>query len=117
LDTGAQQTVLPYYVKEILGTEGWDTFEGIAEGYGYPTLLIGASDVFEVSIGDNSNWSKWVPAKIQVWEEYPGNQVEDALVGNDVTDQLAYLHEPGDPVKFLDVRDEVRLNAFVRTCS
>jgi hypothetical protein len=117
LDTGAQQTVLPYYVKEMLGEKGWDTIEEIARGYGHPALMIGASKVFEVSIGDGNNWTKWVPAKIQVWEEYPGDQVGDALVGNDVTDQLAYLHEPGDPVKFLDVEDEVRLNEFVGTCN
>lgn len=80
-------------------------------------LMIGMSDVFMVSIGDDTNWTKWVPAKIQVWEEYPGDQVEDALIGNDVTDQLAYLHEPVNPVKFLDVRDEVILTTFVRTCS
>ncbi|CAB5358984.1 unnamed protein product [Rhizophagus irregularis] len=72
-------------------------------------LMIGMSDVFMVSIGDDTNWTKWVPAKIQVWEEYPGDQVEDALIGNDVTDQLAYLHEPVNPVKFLDVRDLLHL--------
>jgi hypothetical protein len=50
-------------------------------------------------------------------EEHPSNQVEDTLVGNDVTDQLAYLHEPVSPVKFLDVGDEARLTTFVGTCS
>ncbi|CAG8810229.1 35712_t:CDS:2, partial [Racocetra persica] len=30
-------------------------------------------------------------------------KVEHALIGNDVTDQLAYVHEPGNPLKFLDV--------------
>jgi len=117
LDTGAQETILPYYVKETLGTVGWSSCQRMAGGYGYPALMIGATDVFMVSIGDDNNWTKWVPAKIQVWEEYPGNQVGDALVGNDVTDQLAYLHEPVNPIKFLDVRDEVRLTTFVGTCS
>ncbi|GES89486.1 hypothetical protein GLOIN_2v1480732 [Rhizophagus clarus] len=72
LDTGAPETILPYYVKETLGDAGWDNYQC---------------------------------------------QVEDALVGNDFTDQLAYLHEPFSPVKFLDVGDEVRLATFVGTCS
>ena len=91
LDTGASETILPYYIKEMLGNVGWNTFKRRADGYGHPALMIGASEDFMVSIGDNNNWTKWVPAEIQVWEEYPGNQVEDALVGNDMTDQLAYL--------------------------
>ena len=61
--------------------------------------------MFEISIGDNDNWSKWVQAKIVVWGKNPGNQVEYALVGNDVTDQLAYAHEPRKSIKFLDPQD------------
>jgi hypothetical protein len=37
---------------------------------------------------------------------------KNAFVGIDVTDQLAYLHEPGNPVKFLDVGDDVRLTTL-----
>ena len=61
--------------------------------------------MFEISIGDNDNWSKWVQAKIAVWEKEPGDQVAYALVGNDVTDQLAYAHEPRNSIKFLDPQD------------
>ncbi|CAG8635414.1 7690_t:CDS:1, partial [Scutellospora calospora] len=52
---------------------------------------------------------KWVQAKILLWEDDPGNQVEYALVGNDVTDKLAYVHEPGNPLK-------TRLTTFLNTC-
>ncbi|CAG8633318.1 5169_t:CDS:2, partial [Ambispora gerdemannii] len=56
--------------------------------------------------------TKWVRAEFLLWEERPGNQVEYALVGNDVTDQLAYAHEPGNPLKVLDIVDEARLTVF-----
>ncbi|CAH1769171.1 15160_t:CDS:2, partial [Entrophospora sp. SA101] len=58
-------------------------------GYGAPVEQVCASMMFEVSIGDDHNWSKWVQAKILLWENDPGNQVGYALVGNDVTDKLA----------------------------
>ncbi|CAJ0752186.1 1923_t:CDS:2 [Entrophospora sp. SA101] len=51
-----------------------------AGGYGAPAEQVCAARVFEVSIGDDHNWSKWVQAKILLWENDPGNQVEYALV-------------------------------------
>ena len=70
-----------------------------------PAKQFCACQMFEISIGDNDNWSKWVQSKIIVWEKNPGDQVEYALVGNDVTDQLAYAHEPRNSIKFLDPQD------------
>ncbi|RGB26739.1 hypothetical protein C1646_720388 [Rhizophagus diaphanus] len=55
LDTGAPETILPYYIKETLGDAGWNNYERLAEGYGYPALMTGASDVFMISIGDDNN--------------------------------------------------------------
>jgi hypothetical protein len=72
--------------------------------------------MFEVRIGDDHNWSKWVQTKIAVWEIDPGDEVEDALIGNDVTDQLAYVHEPKSPLKILDIVDEGRLTQFLSEC-
>ncbi|CAG8793573.1 11304_t:CDS:1, partial [Racocetra persica] len=94
---------------------GWSTIPRKAGGYGAPAEQVCACMMFEISIGDDHNWSKWVQAKILLWEEDPGNQVEYALVGNDVTDQLAYVHEPVNPLKFLDIGDETKLIAFLNT--
>ena len=105
VDTGAPQTILPFYIKRTLGRMGWSTLQARAGGYGAPAKQFYACEMFEISIGDNDNWSKWVQAKIVVWGKNPGNQVEYALVGNDVTDQLAYAHEPRNSIKFLDPQD------------
>ncbi|CAG8597027.1 1159_t:CDS:2 [Paraglomus occultum] len=117
IDTGAPQTILPFYIKRTLGKRGWSTLDARAVGYGAPARQFCASQMFEISIGDNDNWSKWVQAKIVVWEKDPGNQVEYALVGNDVTDQLAYAHEPRKSIKFLDPQDEPNLTQFLRGCA
>ncbi|RHZ81482.1 hypothetical protein Glove_120g195 [Diversispora epigaea] len=45
-----------------------------------------------------------------------GNQAQYALVGNDITDQLAYAHESSQPMKFIDLRDEPRLAQFLMGC-
>ncbi|CAG8787824.1 4842_t:CDS:2, partial [Racocetra persica] len=45
VDTGALETILPYYVRRMLGELGG------------------------VSIGDDNNWTKWVKAKILLWEK------------------------------------------------
>ncbi|CAG8462074.1 2035_t:CDS:2 [Ambispora leptoticha] len=116
IDTGAPNTILPYHVKRILGSREWSTIPRIAGGYGAPAQQIRASKIFEVSIGDN-NWTKWVQARILLWQEKPGNQVEYALVGNGITDQLAYAHEPRNPLKFLNIADETRLTTFLNGCS
>ncbi|CAG8641012.1 11386_t:CDS:2 [Ambispora leptoticha] len=116
VDTGAPETILLYHVKRILGRRGWSAITMIAGGYGAPAEQIRASMMFEVSIGDDNNRSKWVQARILLWEDYSGDQVECALVGNDVTDQLAYAHEPGNPLKFLDIVDEARLTVVLNGC-
>ncbi|KAF0373743.1 ATP dependent DNA helicase [Gigaspora margarita] len=92
--------------------KGWSSIVVIAKDYSTPTRHIHASMMFKVSIGDDYNWTKWVQAKILLWEGDPGNQVEYALVGNDVIDQLAYIHEPENPLKFLNLEDETRLTIF-----
>ena len=51
-----------------------------------------------------------------VWDQDPGSEVEYALIGNDVTDQLAYAHEPRRPIKFLDITDEEKLTQFLSKC-
>src|SRR5207248_3929035 len=82
IDTGAPETILPYYVK---GCKGWSTKWHVAEGYGHPALQTKASDAFEVLIGDvNNNWSKWVQAEIKMWEHEPGDKMNYNLVRNDV---------------------------------
>ncbi|KAF0519694.1 hypothetical protein F8M41_016498 [Gigaspora margarita] len=98
VDTEAPESILPFHVKRILGRQGWSTNLRRAGGYGAP-----------------AEQSKWVQAKILLWENDPGNQVEYALVGNDVTDKLAYVHEPGNSIKFLDIGDETRLTTFLNT--
>ena len=62
VDTGAPQTILPFYIKRMLGRAGWSTVDARvgAGGYGAPARQFCASQMFEISIGDNDNWSKWV---------------------------------------------------------
>ncbi|CAB4441693.1 unnamed protein product [Rhizophagus irregularis] len=73
--------------------------------------------MFEVRLGDKRNWTKWVQAKITVWDQKLGDEVEHAFIGNDVTDQLAYTHESNRPIKFLDSTDEEKLTQFLSTCN
>ncbi|CAG8545522.1 14346_t:CDS:2 [Ambispora leptoticha] len=103
VDTGAPESILPFHVKRILGRQEWSTNLRRAGGYGAPAEQVCASRMFEVQ------------AKILLWENDPGNQVEYAL-GNDVTDKLAYVHEPGNSLKFLDIGDEIKLTTFLNTC-
>nr|CAG8434393.1 8783_t:CDS:2 [Entrophospora candida] len=114
LPRNAPGSILPHHVKRILGRKGWSTISKRAGDYGAPAGQVCASEMFEVSIGDDNNWSKWFQAKILLWKYDSGNQVKYALVGNDVTDKLAYVHEPGNPLKFLD---ETRLTTFLLTSS
>ncbi|CAG8496624.1 18497_t:CDS:2 [Gigaspora rosea] len=92
VDTGAPNTILPHHARRILGRKGWSRVVTIARGY-------------------------VVQAKILLWESDPGDQVEYALVGNDVTDQLAYIYEPGNLLKFLNLEDETRLTMFLNGCT
>ena len=65
----------------------------------------------------NDNWTKWVQAKIMVWEHEPRDQVDYCLVGNDVTDQLAYAHSPRSPIVFFNEEDEAHLGNFIERCN
>lgn len=111
VDTGAPETILPFHVKRVLGRKGWSTIKMTAGGYGAPAKQIHAVMMFEVSIGDDNIWSEWVQAKILLWEDDPGNQVDCALI---VTDQLAFAE---NPLKFLDIADETRLTVFFNGCN
>ncbi|RIB09886.1 hypothetical protein C2G38_2207601 [Gigaspora rosea] len=64
VDTGAPNTILSHHARRILGRKGWSRTVMIAGGYSAPTRQICASMMFEVSIGDNLNWTKWIQAKI-----------------------------------------------------
>ncbi|POG59830.1 hypothetical protein GLOIN_2v1487515 [Rhizophagus irregularis DAOM 181602=DAOM 197198] len=79
-----------------------DTDAIASSGYGEGALKYHSYKMFEIWIGDDHNWSKWVQTKIAVWEADSGDQVEDILIGNNITDQLAYVYKPKSPLKFLD---------------
>ncbi|CAJ0768204.1 2063_t:CDS:2 [Entrophospora sp. SA101] len=118
LDSGAPETILPYHVRRIFGRRGWKTVLGVTIGYGAPARLVHASTTFEVAIGDDNSWTKWVSIDtLRVWENDPGNQVDSALVGNDVLDQLAFVHEVVQGYKFLKVSNEVALTNFIANLS
>ncbi|CAG8619491.1 uncharacterized protein OCT59_019644 [Rhizophagus irregularis] len=114
IDTGAPSTIFPFHIKRTLrGDEGWKKNPITSSGYGEGANEIYATRMFEVRLGDKHDWTKWVQAKISVWEQDPGDEVEHALIGNDITDQLAYAHEPKRPIKFLDSTDEEKLTQFL----
>ncbi|CAG8738090.1 uncharacterized protein OCT59_004638 [Rhizophagus irregularis] len=117
IDTGAPSTIFPFQIKRTLGDEGWNLRPIAGSGYGGGVTEIHANKMFEVHLSDRCNWTKWVPAKITVCDQKPGDEVEHALIGNDVTDQLAYAHEPNRPIKFLDSTDEEKLTQFLSTCN
>ncbi|GBB88927.1 hypothetical protein RclHR1_15540006 [Rhizophagus clarus] len=119
IDTGAPSTIFPYHVKRTFRNikKEWNEKAITSSGYGEGALEYHSYKMFEVRIGDDHNWSKWVQTRIAVWEPDPGDDVEDALIGNDVTDQLAYAHEPKSPLKFLDSADEDRLTHFLSGCN
>ncbi|CAG8504514.1 5780_t:CDS:2 [Funneliformis mosseae] len=100
MDSGAPETTLP--LKAV--------------GYGYPANVIYASTTFEVSIGDNNGWSKWVGIdNLRVWQAKPGNQVDCSLIGTDVLGQFFFVHLPNQGFKFLDETDEARLTNLVNS--
>ncbi|CAB4388062.1 unnamed protein product [Rhizophagus irregularis] len=110
IDSGAPETTLPYNVRSTLGKRGWRNQSMIANGYGHPNRVFYVSDTFEVSIGDNNGWSKWVGIDtLRVWQRRPDN-VDSSLVG---TDQLFFVHLPNQGYKFLDEADEAGLTNFV----
>ncbi|CAG8575859.1 14706_t:CDS:2 [Funneliformis caledonium] len=71
----APHTILPYYVKERL-----EERDGVRLKH-MPQLQM----------------EQMGTGKIGVWDNRPGDKVQYALVGNDVSDQMAYIHEPGKP--------------------
>ncbi|POG59625.1 hypothetical protein GLOIN_2v1788898 [Rhizophagus irregularis DAOM 181602=DAOM 197198] len=72
-----------------------------AIGYGHPAHVYYASSTFEIALGDNNGWSKWVSIDIlRVWEKSAGDQVDRSLVGIDVLDQFSFVHEPAQGFKF-----------------
>jgi len=114
IDSGAPETTLPYYVRSTLGKTGWRTRGVDANGYGYPARVFYASSTFEVAIGDNNGWSKWVSINtLRVWQRAPGDQVDSSLVGTDVLDQFSFVHEPNQGYKFLRQTDEIALTNFM----
>src|SRR5438067_2418068 len=101
------EMTLPYYVRRTLGRTGWKNRSVNANGYGYPAQVYYTSSTFEVAIGDDNGWSKWVSIDtLRVWQRDPGSQVDSSLVGTDVLDQFFYVHDPTQGFKFLRKKDE-----------
>ncbi|RHZ72555.1 hypothetical protein Glove_242g2 [Diversispora epigaea] len=118
LDTGSPETVLPYEICRRIGKKGWHSLRVIATGYGKPAKLNLAKDSFEISIGDNNNWSDWVIIKtLRAWEAFPGDQIDSSLIGNDVLDQLIYVHCKEGELLFLEHRHEKNLANFLDNLS
>ncbi|CAB4392280.1 unnamed protein product [Rhizophagus irregularis] len=114
---GSPLTIFPFHIKRTLwGNEGWKKNPITSSGYKENANEIHATRMFEVRLGDKHDWTKWVQAKISVWEQDPGNEVGHALIGNDITDQLAYTHELKRPIKFLDSTDKEKLIQFLSKC-
>jgi len=118
LDIGAPETILPYDIIRHLGKAGWHRYTTVAPGYGAPAKLSLAIVPFEVSIGDDLNWSTWVQTNtLRVWERKPGDQVDSSLIGNDVLDQLTYVHQKGEEFLFLNTQHENQLAEFLNNLS
>ncbi|CAB4411354.1 unnamed protein product [Rhizophagus irregularis] len=100
------------------GTAGWERQAVVAPGYGAPAKLFLATDPFQVSIGDDNNWSRWVQTNtLRVWERKAGDQVDSSLIGNDVLDQFTYVHRSGGGLFFLNQRHEGPLSAYLDNLS
>jgi hypothetical protein len=98
----------------VLGRKGWQVSKVQANGYGYPAYVYYATTIFEIAIGDNNGWSKWVNINsLRVWERNPGDQLDSSLVGTDVLDQFSFVHEPAQGYKFLKQADEAALTNFI----
>ncbi|CAG8722369.1 7942_t:CDS:2, partial [Funneliformis caledonium] len=105
--SGTQETTLPYHVRRVLGRTGWQIRKIQANGYGYPAYVYYATTAFEIAIGDNNGWSKWVNTNtLRVWQSEPGDHIDSSLVGTDVLDQFSFVHEPNQGFKFLSAADE-----------
>ncbi|RHZ80848.1 hypothetical protein Glove_131g94 [Diversispora epigaea] len=114
IDSGAPETTLPYYVRSTLGRQGWNPTSKIARGYGAPSRVFIATASFEMAIGDNNNWSKWVTIDtLRVWQRDPGPHIDSSLVGCDVLDQFFFVHQPNQGYKLLRATDEISLINFI----
>ncbi|CAI2185488.1 536_t:CDS:2 [Funneliformis geosporum] len=114
IDSGAQETTLPYHVRSVLGKTGWQVKRVQANGYGYPSCVFYASTTFEIAVGDDNGWSKWVNTNtLRVWQTKPGGHVDSSLVGTDALDQFYFIHDPNQGYKFLRETDEVALTNFM----
>ncbi|CAG8587675.1 5506_t:CDS:2 [Diversispora eburnea] len=114
IDSGAPETTLPYYVRSTLGRQGWNPTSKIARGYGAPSRVFIATASFEMAIGDNNNWSKWVTIDtLRVWQRDPGPHIDSSLVGCDVLDHFFFVHQPNQGYKFLRATDEISLINFI----
>ncbi|RHZ65480.1 hypothetical protein Glove_315g80 [Diversispora epigaea] len=73
IDSGAPETILPYHVRSALGKQGWSV---TSRGYGEPSRVFTALISFELAIGDNNTWSKWVRTNtLRIWQRDPGSWV------------------------------------------
>ncbi|RGB24597.1 hypothetical protein C1646_772840 [Rhizophagus diaphanus] len=59
INTGAPEIILPYEVHSYLGTAGWKRQAVVAPGYGAPAKLFLATNLFQISIENDNNWSRW----------------------------------------------------------
>ncbi|CAG8463480.1 89_t:CDS:2 [Diversispora eburnea] len=91
--------------------QGWNPSSRKARGYGAPSRIFIASVPFEVAIGDNNNWSKWVKTDtLKIWQRNPGDHINSSLVGCDVLDQFFFARQPNQRYQFLRATYEVSLN-------
>ncbi|CAG8850283.1 43791_t:CDS:1, partial [Gigaspora margarita] len=109
-------TILPYRIRRVLGNDGWLRVRGYATGYGAPSRVFIASMPFEVAIGDDNNWSKWVRTDtLRIWQRKPGDHIDSSLVECDVLDQFFFIHQPNQEYKFLRTTDEASLTDFINS--
>src|SRR2546423_14512818 len=71
LDTGATYTIIPQFVQERMGhDDGWNSEHEVATGYGSNSRMYKASEPWEVSLGDGTNWMDWmVTQELYVWQK------------------------------------------------
>ncbi|CAG8734850.1 5242_t:CDS:2, partial [Dentiscutata erythropus] len=97
-----------------IDTVTWKTKSN--DGYGAPSRVFIASMPFEVAIGDDNNWSKWVRTDtLRIWQRNPGDHIDSSLVGCDVLDQFFFIHQPNQGYKFLRTTDEASLTDFINS--
>ncbi|CAG8581941.1 4901_t:CDS:2 [Funneliformis caledonium] len=84
IDSDVPEMTLLYHVCSTLGKQGWRNQSMIANRYGHPNRIFYASDTFEVSIGNNNRWSKWVGIDtLRVWQRRPDNKIDNTGMQTD----------------------------------